>query len=89
MALSDTATAVNCVAVCDNARTLSESQFLLLLIDLLATEAGIDIADVTPADLKTTVDDAYCDLQDRAYLYSASPETLRALALYLANQVVA
>jgi hypothetical protein len=87
MALSDTATAINCLPVCPEARSLSEPQFLLLLIDFLATEAGIDIADITAGNLKTTVDDAYCDLLDRGYLFSASPETLRATALYLAQQL--
>lgn len=89
MALSDTATAINCIPVCPEARSLSEAQLLLLAIDKLATEAGIDIADITADDLKTAVDEGYCDLLDRAYLYSASPETLRATLLYLVNQVVA
>lgn len=87
MPISDTATAVNCLSVCDNALTLSEPQFLLLLIDYLATSAGIDLADITPSDLKTAVDDGYCLLLDRAYSFNQSPETMRAIALYLATQL--
>jgi hypothetical protein len=87
MALFDTITALNCVTPCPESRSLSDQQALALIIDKLATAAGIEIADITSGDLLTATDDGLCELLDRDPALSVSPETLKAIALYLATQV--
>lgn len=87
MAIATTISALDCVPVCDTQRTIGEAEFLDYLIDLLATAADIDIADLTSANLRTAVDTALCDLQGRTAFSTVSPETKRAIALYLASQV--
>lgn len=87
MAIGDTISALNCIVPCDTMRTLSDAQFLSVLIDRLVTASGVDIADITGPDLATAADDALCDLQDRVPFYNASPETLKAVALYLLSEV--
>lgn len=88
MAIATTVSAINCVPVCTEIRALSESQFMLMLIDKLADEAGIDLADITTGDLLSSVEDGICELQDRTAFYNASPEQVRAIAYYLLTQVV-
>jgi hypothetical protein len=87
MALNDTISAINCVPVCDTMRELSEAQFYSLLIDKLLTETGIDLADITAEDLATSTDAGLCDLLDRVPFYNASPKAVKAVALYLADQL--
>jgi len=87
MALSTTIPALACVSVCDTQRVIGEQEFLDYLIDKLATAAGVSISSLTSANLRTAVDTALCDLQDRTAFSTVSPETKRAIALYLASQV--
>lgn len=87
MALADTVVALSCVPICGENRVLSDAQFFLLLIDKLATQTGIAIGDITSGDLATAVNDGLCDLEDRVAFSDASPEKLKAIALYLADQL--
>jgi len=87
MPIPATVTALGCVPVCDFPTSLSEQQFFALLIDKLATEAGINLADITAGDLLEATEDGLCALQDVVPAISASPETLRAIALYLAGKL--
>jgi hypothetical protein len=87
MALATTVSAVDCVPVCDTTFALSDAQFFLILIDRLATAAGVDLADITSANLNAATYDAMCDLEDRIAFYNASPEQMKAIALYLLSQV--
>jgi hypothetical protein len=87
MAVADTVSALDCVPICPETRALSDAQFFALLIDKLATEAGVDLADITQADLLEASEDGFCDLQGRVVFSTQSPETLKAIALYLVNQL--
>jgi hypothetical protein len=87
MALATTVSAVDCIAVCDTTFALSDAQFYLVLIDALATAAGVDITDITSANLNAATYDAMCDLEDRIAFYNASPEQMKAIALYLVSQL--
>jgi hypothetical protein len=87
MALQDTILALDCVRPCDTLRDLDDAAFFALLIDALSTASGIDIGDITGAQLTTAVDDALCDLQDRFVFQQTNPQVLKAVALYLAANV--
>lgn len=87
MALSDTITAINCVNPCDAPTSLSETQFLALLINKLSTATGIDLSDITSGNLLDAVKGGLCELKDVAPAINASPETMRAIALYIAGEV--
>lgn len=87
MPVFETITALNCVKPCDTALALSDQQFFALVADKLATAAGIDLSEVEPGDLLTATEDGLCELLDQAPAISASPETLKALILFLASQV--
>lgn len=89
MPIAETVSALNCVPTCPEIRALSESQFLTLLIDKLATETGIDLADITQGDLLDAVEDGLCELQDRVVFPTVPPEQQRAIALYLVQQFTA
>lgn len=89
MPLSDTISAVNCIPACPEMRAISDAQFFAYVIDRLATEAGIDLADITPGNLLDASEDLICDLQDRSVFSSVSPEVLKAITVYLVNQVTA
>lgn len=87
MALSDTIVALNCVKPCPESLVFSDEQFFALLIDKLATAAGITLSEVTQGDLADATEDGLCALQDRAPQLAVSSETLKALALYLAGEL--
>lgn len=89
MAIDTTLSALQCIPICDSMRELSDAQFFTLVIDKLATEAGIDLADITSGDLQEAVEDGICELEDRSAFYAASPLLLKALVLHLVNEVTA
>lgn len=87
MAIATTVSAVDCVPVCDTTFALSDAQFFLILIDRLATAAGVDISDITSANLNEATYEAQCALEDRVAFYNASPEQMKAIALYLLSEL--
>lgn len=89
MAIADTLSALQCIPVCPEMRSLSDAQFFTLVIEKLATAGDIDLSTITAGDLQTAVEDGLCDLQDRSAFYNVSPEVLKALVLHLVNEVAA
>lgn len=86
MALSDTITAINCVPICDTQRVLDDPAFLDWVINALLEATGIDIADLTAADLQEATELALCAMQDRVVFSTAAPESKKAIILFLLTQ---
>jgi hypothetical protein len=86
MAIATTIPALACVPVCDTQRTIGEQEFLDYLIDRLVTTSGVALSSLTSANLRTAVDTALCAIEGRTSFSTVSPETKRAIALYLASQ---
>jgi hypothetical protein len=87
MHLPDTINSLGCVEVCFPTYELDEAAFYATLIDLLLTATGIELADITTADLEDAVETARCNLQERTAFQPSSPLALKAIALYLAQNL--
>lgn len=92
MALSVTIPAIDCTPTCDTLTELDDAQFYSVLINLLVENSGSTLpqinAALSPADLSAAVNVARCSLEQfGVQLPTASPQTLKALALYLAQSL--
>lgn len=84
--------ATACAAVnngaCTPARTLSCPETLLLILDALEREGGVDISTATSDDLSNVTKNALCALQSISYP-PIDADKLKALVLWAVNQEVA
>lgn len=92
MALSVTVPALDCLKPCASLTELDDAQFYAVLINLLVENSGSTLPQISAGLSTTALNDAVltarCSLE--AYgpqLPKASPQTLKALALYLAQSL--